>query len=156
MIIEIFNAEGEYLRTIEGDEAQCIANVSSEETYVEEQVARSVSIINESAYLKNLKIDRINNIKVTTSWGKTFDGDEQSQLRMKKKIDALSASFEEPLEWKLADDTTVASATLNSSLWEQTVEWKLADNTIALITLLELREAFALADAAMSAIWLEE
>lgn len=155
MIIEIFSAAGEYLRTIEGNEEQCLANVTSDETYEEVEVARSVQIINQSAYLKDLRLDKIRNIKVTTASGKTFDGDETSQLRMKKKIDALSAAFEESLQWKLADNTTVESFTTNSSLWELTTEWKLADNSIAIVTLQELREAFALADAAMSAILLE-
>lgn len=69
-------------------------------------------------------------IKVTTTSGKVFDGDETSQDRMVRAV-------------------TVASiAGLTST------DWKLADNTTALVTLDELKEALSLSAQEMSAIWL--
>jgi hypothetical protein len=64
---------------------------------------------------------------VTTVSGKLFDGDETSQGRMSRAINAL-----DPLE------TTV---------------WILADNTPAMVTREELREALRLAGAAQTAVW---
>lgn len=66
-------------------------------------------------------------IIVTTASGKAFDGDETSQGRMSRAINAL-----DPLE------TTV---------------WILADNTPTMVTREELREALRLAGAAQTAVW---
>lgn len=79
------------------------------------------------------KIDRANdvaNIKVTTSFGNTFDGDEVAQGRMARGILAMQ-------------QTQVTS-----------VMWKLADNTFADASLAELQEALALAGQAQINIWL--
>lgn len=69
-------------------------------------------------------------IKVTTSSGKTFDGDETSQTRMARAIIALQATG------------------------TPTTPWVLADNTVAEITLAELIEALALAGTAQTALWM--
>jgi len=76
------------------------------------------------------KINNVANIKVTTSSGNVFDGDERSQDRLARAIN-------------------VAQIT---GLTE--TEWKLADNTTATVTLDELKEALALAGLEMSRIWL--
>ncbi len=69
-------------------------------------------------------------VRVTTTTGKTFDGDEKSQDRMMRAIQIAS----------ITDETTT--------------NWKLADNTIVEVTLDELREALALAGKEMSRLWL--
>lgn len=68
-------------------------------------------------------------IKVTTSTGKQFDGDETSQTRMARAIIALQATG------------------------TPSVTWVLADNTPTLATVAELGEALALAGAAQAAVW---
>lgn len=68
-------------------------------------------------------------IKVTTSAGNTFDGDEVSQGRMSRAVIGLSA---------------MPGATIN---------WVLADNTIIEATAAELVEALALAGAKQGEIW---
>lgn len=72
----------------------------------------------------------VGEIKVTTSSGKTFDGDEVSQTRMARAILALNA----------AGGTT---------------QWKLADNTVALVDSDELTEALMLAGTEQTKIWME-
>jgi hypothetical protein len=71
----------------------------------------------------------VSRIKVTTSTGKVFDGDETSQNRMNRAITVLR-------------ETGQPSA-----------PWTLADNTEADVTLAEFIEALALAGAAQSALW---
>ena len=71
-------------------------------------------------------------IKVTTTAGNTFDGDETSQTRMTRAILALQATG------------------------TPTVQWVLADNTAIDATAAELTEALALAGAAQAAMWLIE
>ena len=71
-------------------------------------------------------------ITVTTSTGKTFDGDEDSQTRMARAIVAMPAAGVEVMPWTLAD------------------------NTVAQVTVAELAEALALAGAAQSALWVQE
>ena len=68
-------------------------------------------------------------ITVTTSTGKTFDGDETSQGRMARAI--LTAQI--------------------AGIVETT--WVLANNITTLITLAELQEALALSVQAMGAMW---
>lgn len=68
-------------------------------------------------------------IKVTTTAGNEFDGDEISQGRMARAIIALG--------------TTPGG----------TVNWVLADNSVINATAAELTEALALAGAAQAAIW---
>lgn len=71
----------------------------------------------------------VSQIQVTTTSGKTFDGDETSQTRMARAIIALQAT---------GTPETV---------------WVLADNTPTMATVAELSEALALAGAAQAAIW---
>lgn len=72
---------------------------------------------------------QVDAIEVTTSTGKTFDGDEMSQTRMARAIVAMQATN------------------------TPTVTWVLADNTATQATIQELTEALALAGAAQAAIW---
>jgi len=76
---------------------------------------------------KETKINQVANITVTTTSGKTFDGDEIAQDRM-----ARAVSFSQPLD---------------------TTQWVLADNTVATVTREELVEAGLLAGQAMTTIW---
>lgn len=71
----------------------------------------------------------VENIKVTTAAGHTFDGDETSQTRMSRAILALS---------------TGAAAS---------VPWVLADNTVVQADAAELTEALALAGAEQARLW---
>lgn len=66
-------------------------------------------------------------IKVTTSAGNTFDGDEVSQQRMARAIVAMTDG--------------------------STVRWVLADNTTIQTSAIELKEALRLAGAAQASIW---
>lgn len=78
---------------------------------------------------KQLRQSQVDNIKVTTTSGKTFDGDETSQTRMARAIIALQATG------------------------TPTVTWVLADNTPTTATVAELVEALALAGAAQANLW---
>ena len=69
-------------------------------------------------------------IKVTTTAGNTFDGDETSQIRMTRAVVALGAA--------------PAGTTVN---------WVLADNSVIDATEAELTEALMLAGSAQAAIW---
>lgn len=71
----------------------------------------------------------VDNIKVTTAAGHTFDGDETSQARMSRAILVLS---------------TGAAAS---------VPWVLADNTVIQASAAELTEALALAGAEQARLW---
>lgn len=71
----------------------------------------------------------VDNIKVTTQAGNTFDGDEMSQARMSRAVLVLS---------------TGAAAS---------VPWVLADNTVIQATAAELTEALALAGAEQARLW---
>lgn len=71
----------------------------------------------------------VSRIKVTTSSGKTFDGDETSQMRMARAIIALQATG------------------------TPTTPWVLADNSAVSVSAAELAEALALAGAAQTALW---
>lgn len=82
------------------------------------------------AYEKTKRTTLVANIRVTTSSGRLFDGDEESQGRMARGIIALNAAG------------TGA-----------TVPWVLADNTSAQVTAGELTEALSLAGAAQAAVW---
>lgn len=76
---------------------------------------------------KALRQAEVDAIVITTISGKAFDGDEQSQDRMSRAINALN-----PLETTL---------------------WVLSDNTPAMISREELQEALRLAGAAQTVIW---
>ena len=71
----------------------------------------------------------VENIKVTTAAGNTFDGDETSQTRMSRAIIALSTGA------------------------AHSVPWVLADNTVIQATAAELTEAMALAGAEQARLW---
>lgn len=71
----------------------------------------------------------VENIKVTTAAGNTFDGDETSQTRMARAITVLSTGY------------------------AATVPWVLADNTVIQADIAELTEALSKAGAAQAALW---
>lgn len=70
---------------------------------------------------------QVDAIQVTTSSGKTFDGDELSQGRMSRAAVVMGE--------------------------EDTLPWVLADNSIAVVTKAELVEALRIAGAVMAQIW---
>lgn len=78
---------------------------------------------------KRNRTEIVNNIKVTTQAGNTFDGDEVSQTRMARAIIALQAAG------------------------TPSVNWVLADNTVIQASAAELTEALALAGAAQAEAW---
>lgn len=71
----------------------------------------------------------VDEIVVTISTNKTFDGDEVSQNRMVRAIIALE------------------------DLGNTTIKWTLADNTTVQVTRAELKEALLLAGTAQSELW---
>jgi len=78
---------------------------------------------------KAARATAVGNIKVTTTAGNTFDGDETSQTRMSRAILVLSTGA------------------------AQSVPWVLANNTVIQATAAELTEALALAGASQAALW---
>ena len=78
---------------------------------------------------KTLRQAEVNAIVITTASGKDFDGDEQSQDRMSRAINALNA--------------------LENTLWV------LSDNTPTMVSREELQEALRLAGAAQTSIWVK-
>lgn len=78
---------------------------------------------------KALRIQAVNNIKVTTEAGSTFDGDETSQTRM---VRAAS----------LMDEVEVTN-------------WVLADNTVIEVSKAELVEAAKLAGQEQTRLWIK-
>lgn len=76
---------------------------------------------------KRERTAQVAQITVTTTSGKTFDGDEESQNRMARVVAVGSAG--------------------------ETTNWKLSDNTWVLVTYEELSEALRLAGEAQTAIW---
>ncbi len=81
------------------------------------------------AQAKAARAEAVNNIKVTTKAGNTFDGDEKSQARMSRAILVLSTGF------------------------ANEVPWVLADNSVIQADAAELTEALALSGQAQSALW---
>jgi len=79
---------------------------------------------------KAVRAEAVSQIKVTTTAGNTFDGDEISQARMDRAITILSSGF------------------------APSVNWVLADNRVIDATAAELIEALALAGQAQAAIWI--
>lgn len=71
----------------------------------------------------------VDDIKVMTSSGHLFDGDETSQTRMARSI-----------------------AVMNDT---ETIKWILADNTEYMVTKAELIEALRLAGQAQLAVWVQ-
>lgn len=78
---------------------------------------------------KQARQTAVDNIKVTTASGRTFDGDETSQTRLTRAILVLSTGF------------------------ATHVPWVLADNTVIQADIAELTEALALAGQAQAALW---
>lgn len=78
---------------------------------------------------KSERAAAVASIKVTTSAGNVFDGDETSQARMARAILGLQA------------------------LPGSTVTWVLADNSMIQATGAELQEALALAGAEQARLW---
>jgi len=93
--------------------------------------AEDQAAIDRVAFVK-ARAEDVAAIKVTTSAGHTFDGDEISQTRMARAIVGLRESGRVSIPWVLADNTVI----------EATVE--------------ELAEALELAGDAQSALWLQE
>lgn len=79
--------------------------------------------------LKQTRADAVARIQVTTSTGKTFDGDEDSQTRMARAI-------------------LIGQATGKTSAL-----WTLADNSDQVVTLAEITEALALAGQRQAELW---
>lgn len=98
--------------------------------------AESKTLAESELKYQEWKVNRakaVADIRVTTSTGKTFDGDEESTTRMLKPIKVLE---HEP------EGTT--------SLWV------LADNTPAQVTLEEFLEALKLAGLEQTRLWLPD
>jgi hypothetical protein len=79
---------------------------------------------------KRERQEQVDAILVTVASGNVYQGDEVSQSRLDRTINAF------------ADNDP-----------SNTVAWILADNTVATVPLTELAEALALAVAAQNAIW---
>lgn len=80
---------------------------------------------------KTNRDEAVARIQVTTTSGKTFDGDETSQTRMARAVVALQAAGQ-----------------------TETV-WVLADNVPTTVSLDELAEALALAGAEQTRLWVQ-
>ena len=78
---------------------------------------------------KQARADAVAKIKVTTSTGKTFDGDEDSQQRMARAV-------------LIGQAAGITQTT-----------WTLSDNTAQTVTLAELIEALMLAGLEQSRLW---
>lgn len=81
---------------------------------------------------KQAKSLALNSIKVTTASGKVFDGRDIDQQRMLSAI--------------MSADVVGITETY----------WKLADNSVAMVTLMELKEALALSIQALGVIIMTE
>ena len=79
--------------------------------------------------LKAERATAVESIKVTTTAGNTFDGDEISQTRMARAIIALQATGTPSVTWVLSDNSAIQASAA------------------------ELNEALALAGAAQAAVW---
>jgi len=79
---------------------------------------------------KARRAEAVRNIKVTTTSGRVFDGDEASQGRMARAILGLQEAGE-----------------------GATVTWVLADNAPVAVTAAELSEALHLAGAEQARLW---
>ena len=86
--------------------------------------ADAIEIQNTADAPKAIKKFLLDNLKVTTTAGNTFDGHESARNNMMSAL--------------------MAAELLN----ETSTNWKLADNTVAVVTVPELKEALALAIAA--------
>lgn len=93
--------------------------------YKQEQQAKA-----ERDAFKSVRANNVAQIKVTTTAGNTFDGDETSQTRMARAIVGLEAG--------------------------ETITWVLADNTVIQATKEELTEAMKLAGRAQADLWVQQ
>lgn len=102
---------------------------------------------------KSARQSAVEAIKVTTSAGNTFDGDETSQARMARAVESIKY-----LNAKLAAGTPVELPVEAQEIYRivdgeyQTI-WVLSDNSPAFVGLAEMQEALALAGAAQAAVW---
>lgn len=92
-------------------------------------LASAPETLSPSEAAKAARAAAVENIKVTTQAGNTFDGDETSQGRMSRAIMVLSTGAAE------------------------SVPWVLADNTVIQADIAELTEALALAGAEQARLW---
>ncbi|MBP9528901.1 MAG: hypothetical protein KBE71_11170 [Laribacter sp.] len=76
---------------------------------------------------KQARADAVARIRVTTSAGNVFDGDERAQDRMARAIAAMAAG--------------------------DSIAWVLADNSVVTVSISELQEALRLAGAEMARLW---
>ena len=132
MRINVFNSSNEYVKTVDGSEAQVLANVGETESYIEIEEGvdtPNTPTISQDQIDKHEKIARVNNILVTVG-GNIFNGNNFSQDRMTSAIQA-------------ADIMGTAD-----------LKWKLANNTIATVPIHELKEALVLSINKLSDIWL--
>lgn len=79
------------------------------------------------AQFKAQRTEAVRNIKVTTTAGNAFDGDEQSQTRMARALIGMQDG--------------------------ETIPWTLADNSAVEASKAELAEALRLAGEQQSALW---
>ena len=96
------------------------------ETIAANQAAKAVR---DREAAKAARAAAVDNIKVTTQAGNTFDGDEESQARISRAVLILSTGF------------------------ASEVPWVLADNTVIQADAAELTEALALSGQAQAALW---
>ena len=106
------------------NEFQHLEFVNGALVVVEDTALKNATMKKEAKAARDLKVSQI---KVTTTSGKTFNGDEVSQGRMARAI--------------------------ASSIAGETTTWVLADNTVATVTHNELKEALRLAGQAQTALW---
>ena len=118
------------------DGMQMMASVQMTDEYVMGEINRLPAYAAQAAEkarqagLKASRAAKVAAIQVTTSTGKTFDGDETSQGRMARAIVTLQAV----------------------GIGE--TEWKLVDNTVQTVQLGELVEALMLSGQAQTALWM--
>ena len=109
---------------------QWIAEGNIPEPEFTEEELEAQATVQAIAEYKASRQEAVNNIKVTTEAGNTFDGDETSQTRM---VRAAS----------LMDDVEVTN-------------WVLADNTVIEVSKAELMEAAKLAGQEQTRLWIKE
>ncbi len=96
---------------------------------IEEEQAYLTDPVRLREEAKATRTTAVENITVTTTTGKTFDGDETAQGRMARTIIGMQATG------------------------AATIVWVLADNTATQATLAELTEALCLAGQAQADLW---
>ena len=107
------------------DDGEIIVSISENEYN-----AAVVALTTKVKTYKELRVEAVSRIIVTTSTGNVFDGDELSQDRMLRALQ------------------------ISSITGQATTYWKLADNSTVEVTLSDLKEALTLAGVEMARIWL--